>query len=136
MTPPAKFPSNAPQKVEANAANHDMIAPPPAAGFRLVRYFTLTGLVAFLIVAAALLYFERREGDFFKQVQQERNAFFAQVQDSFAKRHDAAAHTDVLNVYEAGPMAHAGRPKVPIHWRPSAIVAPPGFLHDGRRSGD
>ena len=78
-----------------------MIAP-PAAGFRLARYFTVASLAAFLPVAAALLYFELWEGDFFKQVQQEQNAFFAQVQDSFAKQHDAAAHGDLLRVHEAG----------------------------------
>ena len=100
--PPATFASNAPAKVERAAANQGMIAPPPAAGFRVARYFTVASLAALLPVAAALLYFERRENDFFKQVQQEQNAFFAQVQDSFARQHDAAAHADLLRVHEAG----------------------------------
>ena len=101
-TPPARFASNASAKVGDAAAKPAMIAPPPAPGLRLVRYFTVASLAAFLLVAAPLLYFELRESDFFKQVQQEQNAFFAQVQDSFARQHDAAAYADLLRVHEAG----------------------------------
>ena len=77
-------------------------APPPAPGFRLVRYFPVASLAAFLLVAAPLLYFEFRESDFFKQVAQEQSAFFKQGQDDFAQQHDAAAHADLLSVHEAG----------------------------------
>ena len=77
-------------------------AAPPAVRFRLVRYFTVASLAAFLPTAAALLYLELQEGDFFKQMQQEQSAFFKQVQDSFAQRHDAAAHADLLRMHEAG----------------------------------
>jgi PAS domain S-box-containing protein len=65
-------------------------AAPPAARFRLVRYFTVASLAAFLPAAAALLYLEFQEGDFFKQ-----------VQDGFAQRHEAAAHADLLRAHEA-----------------------------------
>jgi diguanylate cyclase (GGDEF)-like protein/PAS domain S-box-containing protein len=102
MTPPGKFASNAPHKVEGNAANQAMIAPPQAAGFRLARYFALTGLAAFLVVAAALLYFERQEGEFFKQVQQEQSLLFKQVQDGFARQQEETARRDLLTVHEAG----------------------------------
>ncbi|MBI3917768.1 MAG: GAF domain-containing protein, partial [Betaproteobacteria bacterium] len=67
-----------------------------------MRYFTVSSLVAFLLLAAALLYFARLENDFHKQIEQEQNAFFAQVQDDFAKRHNAAARADLLRVHEAG----------------------------------
>ena len=77
-------------------------APPPAQGFRLVRYFTVASLTAFLLVVAPLLYFEFRGSDFFKQVAQEQSAFFKQGQDDFAQQHDAAAHADLLSVHEAG----------------------------------
>jgi two-component system NtrC family sensor kinase len=39
--------------------------------------------------------------DFFEQVLREQSAFFAQVQDSFARQHDAATHADLLRVHEA-----------------------------------
>lgn len=84
------------------AANQATAAPPPAPSFRLARYFTVASFAALLPVAAALLDFELREGHFFKQVQQEQNAFFAQVPDGFAQQHDAAAHADLLRVHEVG----------------------------------
>ncbi|MEK7439097.1 MAG: hypothetical protein AAB150_19675 [Pseudomonadota bacterium] len=77
-------------------------APSPAPGFRLVRYFTVANLTAFLLVVAPLLYIEFRESDFFKQVAQEQSAFFKQGQDNFAQQHDAAAHADLLSMHEAG----------------------------------
>ncbi|MBI3042508.1 MAG: hypothetical protein HYY78_06750 [Betaproteobacteria bacterium] len=79
-----------------------MIAPLPASGFRLVRYFTLASLAAFVLLAAPLLYFQLQESAFFQQVQQEQNAFYARVQDGFAKQHDAAARGDLLRMQEAG----------------------------------
>ncbi len=78
-----------------------MIAP-SAARFRLVRYFTVTSLAAFVLVTLPLLYFEHRENDLFSQAQQEQNAFFAQMQESFVQRHDPAARDYLLRVYEAG----------------------------------
>ncbi len=72
------------------------------ASFRLVRYFTVASLVAFVLVAAPLLYFELRESEFFKQAALAQNSFFAQVQDSFAVQYDGAARADLLQVHEAG----------------------------------
>jgi PAS domain S-box-containing protein len=74
----------------------------PAARFRLLRYFTVASLAAFVLVAAPLVYFERRGNDLFKQMQQEQSAFFAQMQNSFVQRHDAGAPAYLLQVYEAG----------------------------------
>ncbi len=73
-----------------------------AGGFRLVRYFTVASLGAFLLVAGALLYFEGLEGEFFKKVQQAQSEFFRSVQDGFARRQDEAARRDLLQVNEAG----------------------------------
>ena len=100
---PADGAPNAPGQARSAAANQAAVASrPPAPGFRLVRYFTVASLAAFVLVAVALLYFNLREGDYFKQVQQEQNAFFAQVQDNFVKQNDTAARGDLLRVYEAG----------------------------------
>lgn len=99
---PAGGAANAPEPAQGAAANQATAARPPAAGFRLVRYFTVASLAAFVLVAAPLLYFELRENDFFKQVQQEQNAFFAQVQNSFVQQHDAATRGDLVMMYEAG----------------------------------
>ena len=68
---------------QAEAVVAATAASPPPARFRLVRYFSLASFTAFLLFAAALLYFEHLKNDFFKQAQQEQNAFFAQLQDSF-----------------------------------------------------
>jgi PAS domain S-box-containing protein len=69
--------------------------------FHLVRYFALTGLAAFLIVAAALSYFERQEGKFFARVQQDQLQFFRQVQENFARQQDEAAGGALLRMREA-----------------------------------
>jgi len=79
-----------------------MIAPPPAAGFRLVRYFTVASLGAFAVVAVALWYLERMGDDFFEQVLQEQSLFFKQAQDGFTKQHDTATRGYLLSVHEAG----------------------------------
>jgi PAS domain S-box-containing protein len=90
------------QRDHRNKRDAGVPAAPPAARFRLLRYFTMASLAAFLLAAAPLLYFERRENDLFKQMQQEQSAFFAQMQNSFVQRHDAAAPAYLLQLYEAG----------------------------------
>ena len=70
--------------------------------FQLVRYFSLTALALFIIVAMALTYFERDQGKFFQDVQQKQNAFFKQVQNDFATQQDTAARRDLLAIHEAG----------------------------------
>lgn len=70
--------------------------------FRLVRYFSLTALALFVVVAMALTYFERDQGRFFQDVQQRQNAFFKKIQDGFAVQQDTAARRDLLSIHEAG----------------------------------
>lgn len=69
--------------------------------FHLVRYFTVTGLVALLVVGAALYYFERRESDYFRQVQLEQLGFVKQLHESFARQHDKSARRDLLLAHES-----------------------------------
>ncbi len=87
------------RRPQANLATATL---PPARSFPLTRYFALTGLAAFLLVAAAMLYFQQRAQNFHNQIQQELSALFAQVQDNFARRHDAVANTEVIGVHGAG----------------------------------
>ena len=70
--------------------------------FQLVRYFSVTALGLFTVVALALTYFQRDQGAFFQEVQHKHNAFFTQVQDGFAKQQDSAARRDLLTIHEAG----------------------------------
>src|SRR3990167_6925776 len=80
-------------------AHNDMAG---SARFQLVRYFSLTALGLFTVVALALTYFQRDQGQFFQEVQQKHNLFFKQVQDGFAKQQDTAARRDLLTIHEAG----------------------------------
>lgn len=72
-----------------------------AGGFRLMLYFTLTSLIAFVLVASALFVLERMEGTFFGQVQHQQSAFFAQVQTEFMRQQEATARDDMLALHEA-----------------------------------
>ncbi len=73
----------------------------PPAGFRLMRYFTLSTLVAFAAVAVTLFFLQRMEEDFFAQVQKEQTSFFAKAQDELAQQHQEAARSSLLAVHEA-----------------------------------
>ena len=73
----------------------------PAPGFRLLRYFTVASLAAFLPVAAALLCFEPNECTFVRQAHQEQSGLVSQMQGRLVQRHDAAAPAFLLGVYEA-----------------------------------
>jgi two-component system, NtrC family, sensor kinase len=70
--------------------------------FQLVRYFSLTGLGLFILVALALAYFQRDQEKFFQDVQQKQNAFFKQVQAGFSTQQDATARRELLTIHEAG----------------------------------
>ncbi len=72
------------------------------ARFRLVRYFTVTGLAAFSLAALALAWHERGQEAFFRQVQDEQSTFVGKLQDEFARRQDEAARRDLLSVHESG----------------------------------
>ncbi|MCB1906280.1 MAG: HAMP domain-containing histidine kinase [Rhodocyclaceae bacterium] len=70
--------------------------------FRLVRYFVLTSCVAFLAVAAALVFFQQQQGELFRSVQSEEAKFFGEVQTSFADQQARSARRDLLAIHEGG----------------------------------
>ena len=72
-----------------------------AGGFRLMRYFTITTLLAFVALALALYFLQRMEEAFFVQVQREQGAFLAQAQAQLARQNEAAARSSLLAVHEA-----------------------------------
>jgi len=72
-----------------------------AGRFRLIRYFTLTSLVAFGVVALVLSVQQWREGVFFADVQRQQNKFFAHAQTDLALKQEAAARHNLLVVHEA-----------------------------------
>lgn len=73
----------------------------PDSGFRLLRYFTITTLVAFTVVALVLVVLQRGEEAFFAEVQSQQAAFFAQAQATLARQHEEAARNSLLAVHEA-----------------------------------
>lgn len=70
--------------------------------FHLVKYFTLASLGMFLLIAAAMAYFQGQQNDFFKRVQSDEGAFFKQVQDGFARQQEDVARKDLLTIHESG----------------------------------
>jgi two-component system, NtrC family, sensor kinase len=70
--------------------------------FRLTRYFTVTSLVAFGVVAATLMYFEHRQSIFFQTVQANEAQMLNGIQADFVNRADAVARRDLLAVNEQG----------------------------------
>lgn len=66
--------------------------------FRLTRYFTVTSLVAFSVVAATLMYFEQRQSNFFQEVQTEEAQTLSDIQSDFVTRADVVARRDLLAV--------------------------------------
>ena len=87
---------------QPGAAEQPVTALPPASGFRLLRYFTIASLVAFVLVTIPMMYLARISDDFFEQVLRQQNAFFAQVQEGFAQRQNETSHRDLLAIHEAG----------------------------------
>ena len=73
-----------------------------AAGFRLLRYFTLTSFAVFAAVAAAMVLIEYAERDLLQRVQTDQAAFFRKTQETFARQQEEAAQRDLLRVHEAG----------------------------------
>ncbi len=74
---------------------------PPASGFRLLRYFTLASLAAFVVMMVPLVYVSEMYGELFAQVLREQNVSFARAQDGFAKQQKEASLRDLMTVHEA-----------------------------------
>lgn len=70
-------------------------------GFRLMRYFTLTSLVAFAAVVLALAFLQWREGVFFADVQRDQSSFFSRAQLDLARKQEESARRNLVAVYEA-----------------------------------
>ncbi len=66
-----------------------------AGAFPAGRYFTIAGLGAFGLAALVMLWQEREQGLFFRQVQDEQRAFVGKMQDEVARR-------DLLSAHESG----------------------------------
>ena len=70
--------------------------------FHLVRFFSFGALIMFVVVAAALIYFEKDQAAFFRGVQDEQNLNFQQVQKKFTDLQDEVARRDLLAIHESG----------------------------------
>ena len=70
-------------------------------GFRLIRYFTIATLIAFLTVGAAIWLLQHMEEVFFADVQREQAMFFTQAQAELARQHEEAARADLMHGHEA-----------------------------------
>lgn len=73
----------------------------PADGFRLLRYFTITSLIAFAVVGTVLYFLQAEEESFFEQVQSEQKAFFSKVQSELSAQQEETARNELLAVHEA-----------------------------------
>jgi signal transduction histidine kinase len=76
--------------------------------FRLMRYFTLATLGAFLAVGLALFFLQRGEEVYFEQVQREQHSLFAQSQAELSSQSEQAARASLLAVYEASHLTLTG----------------------------
>jgi two-component system, cell cycle sensor histidine kinase and response regulator CckA len=79
-----------------------MIPPPNAPRFRLLRYFTLTSLAAFLLLAAPMTYIERLRENSVESLLGEQSRNFRLAQSDFAKQQEEVALRDLLTSQEAG----------------------------------
>ena len=70
--------------------------------FHLVRFFSIGALLMFVLVATALLYFEKEQSEFFRNVQTQQIQNFQKVQTDFAELQDKVARRDLLVIHEAG----------------------------------
>jgi signal transduction histidine kinase len=86
---------------DARDAEREKMPDTAAAGFRLMRYFTLSTAMAFIAVGSALYFLQRGEEAFFDQVQRQQAAYFRQTQEELAGQHEDAALATMLAVHEA-----------------------------------
>ena len=79
-----------------------MMTPVRVPRFRLLRYFTLTSLAAFLLVSAPLMYVENKHEDSHASLLLQQSVSFKQAQGDAAKRQEEIALQDLLASQEAG----------------------------------
>lgn len=72
-----------------------------AGSFRLMRYFTVTTLVAFVAVALLLYFLQHGEEVYFERAQRDQAAFVSQAQAQLARQHDETARASLMAVHEA-----------------------------------
>lgn len=70
--------------------------------FNLIRYFTVASAVAFALVAAAMIHFERDETGSFTRLQDQQLQVFEQTQRDFAKHQEEVSRRDLLAIQESG----------------------------------
>jgi signal transduction histidine kinase len=75
--------------------------------FQLTRYFTLTSLVAFGVLAAALYFLQSGEIRYFAQVEKDQGAMLAQVQSELLQQQKDTARANLVQVHESGQIALA-----------------------------
>ncbi len=73
----------------------------PTRPFQLTRYFTITSLVAFAVLGAAVTWLQHVEERFFEQVQGEQKALSAQVQGRLLQEQKDNARAGFIAVHEA-----------------------------------
>jgi signal transduction histidine kinase len=77
----------------------------PSRRFRLTRQFTITSLMAFGVLGAALFFLQRGEERYFDDAQRDQVAFFARVQADLLQEQRDSARANLVAVHEAGHVA-------------------------------
>ena len=78
------------------------LAPQASEGFRLMRYFMLTSLIAFTVVGIALYVLQRQEVIFFEKSQRAQTALFSKAQLDLSSEQEVAARNVLVAVHETG----------------------------------
>lgn len=74
----------------------------PNRPFQLTRYFTITSLVAFVVLGLALVLLQQGEEKFFEGVQQQHHEAAARVQADLLRQQREAGRASLVAVHEAG----------------------------------
>jgi signal transduction histidine kinase len=77
----------------------------PSRRFHLTRHFTITSLMAFGVLGAALFFLQRGEEKYFDDAQRDQVAFFARVQADLLQEQRDSARANLVAVHEAGHVA-------------------------------
>lgn len=73
----------------------------PGGRFRLMRYFTVTSLLAFALVGSVLYFLQRGEESFFAKVQQAQLAHLHEAQARLSERQERSTRESLLVTHEA-----------------------------------